>query len=189
MATLYSLGAVTVAGYRLRTGDNTSDGGAVSGSLVEAESLMEEELRRELPSESRSEAMIIHDCDGRMYPKAWPITVCTTNTIDGRTLLGGSPDLGTWLGLIDTDYSVTRRATITYTGGFTAATLPVTLAHAIYDLARALVADASPIPVGATSVSVGDVSVSYGSPSSSGGIDALVPGLGARVAKYRNRWV
>ncbi len=188
--TLLDLDAITVAGYRLRTGDRTSDGESVSGSLVEAESILEEELRRELPLPlmERVESMIISD--GRMYPKAYPIIECESNTIDGRALLGGAPDLPTFLAYWpDYDSSITPRAEITYTGGFDADTLPVTLAHAIYDMARALVADVSPVPVGATSVSVGDVSVSYGSVSGAAGVDVLVPGLGARVARYKNRFV
>lgn len=192
MTTLYELDAVTVSGYRLRTGDQTSDGGAVSASLVEAEHLLEEELRRELPLQARTEAMIIREC-GVMYPKAWPITVCATNTIDGRTLLGGTSDLETWIGLIDSDAHLTRRATITYTGGFDDGTngtaLPVTLAHAIYDLTRALVADVSPIPVGASSVSVGDISVGFTGSAGGEGVDSYVAGLSTRVKRYRNRWL
>lgn len=184
MTTLYSLGALTIAGYRVRTGDDGSTDTAVSGALVESESLMEEELRRLLPSASRSETMILDDL-GRVYPKAWPITACATNVIDGRAILGAVPDINQFVALIGT--WVTPRATLTYTGGFTAATLPVTLAHALYDLAQGVIADRSPMLVGATSVTVGDVSVG-GLPAAADGIDAYVPGLSRRVRKYRNRW-
>jgi hypothetical protein len=189
VTTLVDLDAVTVAGYRLRTGDETTEAPDVTGALAEAQTPLEEELRRDLALQERTESMVI-DCDGRMYPKAWPITACATNTIDGRTLLGGTPDVDQWLGLIGYDGPATRRATITYTGGFDADTLPVTLRNAIYDLARADLADAALLPVGASSVSVGDVSVSYTAGDGTGGaLDEQVPGLWARVKKYRARWV
>lgn len=190
MTTLVDLDALTVATYRLRTGDHSSSDEMVTGALVEGEKVLQEELRRLLALDERTEAMVIRDCEGRMYPKAYPITACATNTIDGRALLGGTPDLAQWVGLIDSDYHTTPRATITYTGGFDENTLPIALRDAIYDLARADLADTSLLPVGASSVSVGDVSISYTSGQSGGGVlDEKVPGLWARVKKYRNRYI
>lgn len=180
--TLLDLGAVTVAGYQVRTGDTSSAASAVTGALVEAESLLEEELRRLLAAEERSEQMRIR-ADGRVYPKAWPITEAEL-VIDGRSLVGATPDLENFVALIGSREE--PRMTLAYTGGFDADTLPVTLAHAIYDLARALVADTPALLVGASSASVGDVSVTYG--GGKGGVDAYVSGLSSRVSKYRNRW-
>lgn len=181
--TLYSLGATTVAGYRLRTGDQDSAAGAVSASLVESEQLLEEELRRKLPLQSRTDAFPIYP-DGRIYPDAWPITSADL-TIEGRALLGATPDLTdfvAWLGETD----CRRSGTVTWTGGFDASSLPMTLAHAVYDLARGLILDTPAIPVG-VSVSVGDVSV--GASPGGTGLDSYTPGITGRVNRYRNRFV
>lgn len=189
---LVALGAVTVAGYRLQTGDHTSDGVAVTGALVEAEDMLVEELRRHLALESREDTFHIYP-DGRIYPDAWPIVSNTGNlVIEGRALLGATADVTTFVGYFPD--CPPNRATVTWTGGYDDGTnsqrLPVTLRHAIYDLARALVTDASPIPVGALSASVGDASVTFGpGGSGSGDIDALVPDLTDRVRRYRNRIV
>lgn len=186
--TLYSLGAVTVARYRVYTGDNTTPGTYVSGSLVEAEMMLAEELRRGLASEERTESLRIRN-DGRVYPTAYPITVATGLRVDGRSIMGAPLDVDTFVGLIDV--SPPPRATVTYTGGYTghagAKPLPVALEHAVYDIARRLAEDQAPVLVGATAASVGDVSVTYASPS--GSLDALAPGLSTRVGRYRNRFV
>lgn len=182
---LYESGAVTVAAYRVHTGDMTTPGTYVTGALVEAEELLEDELRRDLASEERTESMRVQ-ADGRVYPRAYPITVAEGYVIDGNSLVGAYPDNFPFIGVFErVDVPL---ATITYTGGFTPATLPRTLAHAIYDLAKVLAQDAAPIPVGATSASVGDVAVGFAKPTA-GQLDASVPGLTGRVARYRRRYV
>lgn len=180
---LYSSGAVSVADYRVHTGDQDSPASAVTAALVEGQSLLEEHLRRLLESTSRTNDFPIH-ADGRVYPNAYPITSASL-TIDGRALLGAEADSGPFTGVFES--TTPKRATVTWTGGFTPTTLPVTLEHAIYELAEAKVTGAEPVPVGATSVRLGDAAVTFDGPTS-GGIDALVPGLADRVAKYRNRW-
>lgn len=182
---LLSLNAVTVDGYRLHTGDQTTAASAVSGALLEAQQLLEEELRRKLDLAERTASFRIHQ-DGRVYPNAWPITDAGDLVIDGRMVVGAVPDAGPFTAIIAVPPA--PRSTITWTGGFDADTLPATLRNALYDLAQPIAQGASPIPGGATSLSVGDVSVGFASPTS-GGLDALVPGLASRVAKWRNRWV
>lgn len=191
MTTLYSLGAVTVDGYRVHTGDRTTAGTVVTGALVDAEELLAVALRRDLALAARTKSCPIYP-DGRVYPTAWPIETAAGYTIDGRALLGATSDVGTFVGLIGT--APPTRVTVTWTGGFddgtTGTRLPVTLRHALYDLAKALCEDASPVPVGATAVSVGDVSVTFGGRGAGDSdIDALVPGLSTRVRRYRNRYV
>ena len=189
-ATLYSLGAVSVDGYRVHTGDRTTAGTVVSGALVEAEELLGDALRRDLALAERTASCPIYP-DGRCYPPAWPITDGGTLDVDGRALLGATADTGTFVAFSPV---APTRATVTWTGGFddgtTGTRLPVTLRHALYDLAKALCEDVSPVPVGATAVSVGDVSITYGGRGAGeSNVDALVPGLSTRVRRYRNRWV
>ncbi len=181
---LLSLGAVTVAGYRLHTGDLTTNATAVSGSLLEAEEILDDELRRHLALEERTDTFRIYS-DGRVYPDAWPL-ISASLQIEGRALLGATADVATFVGWWPD--CPPDRATVTWTGGYDAATLPRTLRNALYDLARAVGSDPSPVPVGALSASVGDVSVTFAEPSE-GGLDALVSGLGNRVRRYRNRWI
>lgn len=190
MATLYSLGAVTIDGYRVHTGDMTTAGTVVSGALVEAGELLDDELRRHLAWQSRTEKCRIYP-DGTVYPPAWPITAATDLTIDGRSLRGAVPDATPFVGQFG-DLTV-NLATVTWSGGYDDGThstiLPTTMKNAVYELARALTADTSAIPVGATSVRVGDVAVTYGTVGATSHLDSLVPGLTARIVKYRNRYV
>jgi hypothetical protein len=183
MATLYSLGAVTVKAYRVHTADETNTDAQISGALVEAEDLLDEELRRHLAKQERTGTFPIY-CDGRIYPDAYPLTASDL-TIDGRALRGAEPDGGPFIGVWE--HIDDPRATVTWTGGYDSTSLPRTLELAVYDLARGLMAEAL-VPVGATSVSLGDASVTY-AVSSRGGVDALVPGISSRVRRYQNRFV
>lgn len=187
MATLYSLGAVTIRQYRLHTGDETNGDAECSGVLLEAESLINDELRRFLASDERTGTFSIYP-DGRLYPNAYPITAADL-MIEGRALVGGTPDGGPFVGVWEP--STSTRSTVTWTGGYNADTLPLTLEHALYDLAAALLAPApilTGVPGGTTAASVGDVSVTV-DPRSGGGVDAYVPGLSDRVRRYQNRFV
>lgn len=184
-ATLLSLGAVTVAGYQLRTGDTSSAASAVTASLVEAEAILDEALRRHLALDERTDTFKLYP-DGRIYPDAYPIT-SSSLTVWGRSLSGATPDVATFVGLIG-ECPAPPQATVTWTGGYNAATLPRTLANAIYDLAGFDLSDSTPGISGVTSVSLGDASVSYAAPLD-GLLDTLVPGLWARVRRFRNRWV
>lgn len=183
MATLYSLGAVTVKAYRLHTADETNPDSIVTGALVEAEELLEDELRRKLASQERTGTFTIYS-DGRIYPDAYPITTATL-PIDGRALCGSTPDVTAFIGYFPNDPP--NYATVTWTGGYTAGTLPRSLENAVYDLAAGVMAE-SLVPVGAGSISVGDVSVSS-VVSGRGGIDAVVPNLSTRVRRYQNRFL
>lgn len=183
---LLQLGAVTVAGYRLRTGDEDSAASSVSAALLEGESLLEEHLRRQLPLEERTGTFLIYP-DGYVYPDAYPVVSAAGHTLDGSRAVGGAtPDGGPFVGVWEP--STAARATVTWVGGFTAATFPVTLQQAIYDLARSDLSDLPSAPAG-TSASVGDVSISGTVGDASAAIDAAVPGLASRVSRYVNRFV
>lgn len=190
MATLYSLGAVTIDGYRVHTGDMTTAGTVVSGALVEAGELLDDELRRNLAWQSRTDKLRIYP-DGRVYPYAYPITTAATLEIDGRSLVGAEADETPFVGRFGD--LVVNLVTVTWSGGYDDGTnsdpLPTTLKNAIFELARALTTDTSAIPVGATSVRVGDVSVTYAQAGATSHLDSLVPGLTSRISRYRNRYV
>jgi len=189
VTTLLEVGAISVQAYRDHTGDRSTAGTSVTGALVEAEGLLEEQLNRSLAWAERTKTFTFYP-DGRIYPDAWPITEADLY-IEGRALLGAMPDRTVFIGYFPT--RPPNRMTITWTGGFddgtNSARLPYTLANALYEVAQALASDRQPIPVGATSVSVGDVSVGFSAPAGGGGLDALVPGVSNRIKAYRYRSV
>lgn len=171
---------VTTALYQSLTGDTDSATADVALALVSAQKIVEEYLRRPLANEERTET--VRFSGGRLYPKATPITEAPdgiTIVPGSRALVGASPDGGPfWPAVGDSTYPAS--ATITYTGGYTASTLPRTIAAVISSLAYQLlhVTDDSEVPAGATSVSVGDVSVSFG--------DGTDPGVELNAAQRQS---
>lgn len=157
-------GLVTVEQYRALTGDNTTDRTVVAEQLRAAQQLVEEYLRRPLELAERTERMRLYDLDGTWtaFPKATPVLSATGYTIVGAGLVGATPDV------VGGPFARTADpfATITYTGGWSPVTLPLTVAREIAQTARALIAaSTATVPAGATSVRVGDLAVTYGSGS------------------------
>jgi hypothetical protein len=162
---------VTLADYQRITHDLTTYQPTVDAALADAQLLVEEFLRRPLTLMSRTERMRLYSAenldggyDGAYlcYPKATPV-----QTVDGGltvlsavAVAGAFPDGGPFLeGIIG--QGVQPYATISYTGGYTADTLPATLRREIVITARGGIIPATTVPPGATAVKVGDVSVTY----------------------------
>lgn len=171
---------VDVATYVLHTGDTTSASAVVDPQLAIAQKLVEEYLDRPLEESERTERLRISR-DGRVYPRATPISAAEGYTIDGSSLAGASPtSLFPPFSNLDED----NFAEVTYTGGFTSATCPTTLKRAIARLAYALV-HPSPlsVPAGAVAARVGDASVTFRDPAD---VEAVLsPGLLRQVRRYR----
>lgn len=154
---------VTVARYVAITGDITSPPALVSARIEEAQELLEDELDRPLASAARTERMWPAR-DGRLWPKAVPITDPGTYTLDGDGLLGVfGPAWPDSTGAVDVPYTggwVERTANPTATNR-----LPVEIER---DLAFAALALKPPpagitvAPKGAVSVRLGDAAVNYG---------------------------
>ena len=195
------MAVVTVARYRLLTGDTTTDATTVSARIDDATEMVEEELDRPLELKERTETLRLDgDTHGwatwRAYPRSTPIVSIPADVgyriEDDVTLANASPDTGYWWSW--TTCQEAPRSTLTWTGGFTSDTLPKKLESAICDLAAALTrasSGAAFVPVGASSVRVGDVTISYGSTSVTGGagsgLEMYVPGLWDRIRRYRHR--
>lgn len=178
---------VTVARYRTITLDTTSTAESVTAAIEDAEALVSEYLRRPLESEERTETLSISR-DGRVYPSATPIDSLGGDdsdlVLEGDVVVGVSPDAAA-LGWIGT--TVLPQATITYTGGWTAETLPKAIERAIALAAHhQLHSDPALVPAGATSVRVGDAAVSFGSGGASA--DPLTSTM-ANIRRYRRRFV
>lgn len=180
---------VTFARYVEITRDLSTDEITATARLDEAQEMIEEALDRPLALEARTEVVILEPDSSwgyLAYPRSTPITEVPGDAVyfryDDVTLRSVPPDgspLFGWVG------SLPLTATVTWTGGFTADTLPRKLERAIADLAHALEVGSS-APLGATSVRVGDVAITY-EKSEHAGLDAYVPGLWGRIRTFRHR--
>lgn len=191
---------VTPQQYREQTGDVTHFWTEIEQWLTVAQGLVEDALRRFLESEERTEQLVVHraDCGAvAVYPHAYPVTAITG---DGWTLEFGGRRARLGAGwpydmLIEpyTYRSDRRTLDVTYTGGYTVATLPATLRRAIIDVAKAVSTSSvrrNPMLVGASSVTQGDTAISYFDRDLPGGMDDLedlVPGIGQRLRGWINR--
>lgn len=150
---------LTVARYEAITGDETAEN--PTAAIAEAVELLEDYLDRPLELAERTETLR-PDRRGRLWPRATPITDGGDYEIDGLALVGASP-FGPALGFVDPATSLS----VTYTGGWTASTLPACigrdLAWAAYRLSHPPdLAAATAYPEGATSVRLGDAAVTFG---------------------------
>lgn len=178
---------LTVARYRTITLDTTSYDYAITAAVEDAEAEVSEYLRRPLEQAERTETLPISR-DGKLYPSATPLDAGSGDladlTVEGDVVIGASPDAGAfgWLGS-----PTTPQATITYTGGWTADTLPKAIERAIALAAHhAIHTNPALVPAGATSVRVGDASISYGPGGASA--DPLASTM-ANIRRYRRRFV
>ena len=158
---------VVEATYRRLTGDTASTPEAVIAALADAQALLQDALRRPLESAQRVEAVRVW-ADGLAYPLATPITVVPAGmTVEGHGVRGVPYE-----GLL---------GVLTYTGGWTALTLPMTLTAALSVVAYDLLHPDRSL-VGARSYAVGDVSVTRGADD-----ETSAPEWGRDVLAYRRR--
>lgn len=181
---------LTEADYRSISGDTTSLSADVTAALATGQQLLEEWLRRPLELLERTEQVRIH-ADGRAYPSATPIQAVSVPSwavvMDGTTVLSLFADQNPLWDILVEPYrygpggaggqfdTTMRPSTITYTGGFTSATLPRKLRQAIADLAQVELTTFSPVTAGVKQATVGDTSVTYMAPPDRAGvIDAIL---------------
>lgn len=178
---------VTVDRYRTITLDTTSSEATITAAIEDAEAEVSEYLRRPLEQAERTETLPISR-DGKLYPSATPLDPAAGDladlAVEGDVVIGASPDAGElgWLGSV-----ATPQATITYTGGWTADSLPKAIERAVALAAHhAIHTDPALVPAGATSVRVGDAAVTYGPGGASS--DPLASTM-ANIGRYRRRFV
>jgi hypothetical protein len=155
------------ARYRQLTGDHTSAAADVERALTDAQRLVEEYLRRPLELAERTERLRVYHLNGAraVYPKATPIQLVPAGlTVEGAAVVGADA-LTSWAGW--SSRSDRSYVEITYTGGYTDITLPLTIGREIARTAQQLLspATAQAIPGGAKSVRVGDVAVTLDRPA------------------------
>lgn len=146
---------ITVERYRAITGDQESSAELVSARIEEATDELAEVLGRPLELAERTETLY-PTRDGMLWPRATPIVAAPGWAIDGYGLRGGASFL----------FGVpTAGTSVTYTGGWTADTVPACIARDLCQAAKVLGEVDVPglaAPPGATSVRVGDVAVTFG---------------------------
>jgi len=152
---------VTFARYRAITGDIETTEAAVTARIELAIDRLEEVLDRPLESAERTETMW-PTRDGKLWPRATPVTDPGDYTVDGLALKWAVPGV---------DMFGSATVDVTYTGGWVERTANPTATNRLppcieEDLAWAAYALLHPaptldVPAGATAVSVGDVSVSF----------------------------
>lgn len=169
---------VTVDRYQLITGDTVSAATAVTGALLDAQALLEEELQRDLDQRERTER-VYPQADGRVWPKVTPI-ISTVDDLraDGDSLYAtspfGAPPFIDPTGFLD----------LTYTGGYLERTanpdapnrLPEHVERDLAFAAYLLMHPTLPAPgtAGATSVSQGDAAITFGADGPPAGTDGQV---------------
>lgn len=170
---------ITEAYYRSITGDSSTAASAVSANIEEAQSLIEDNLKRSLDLDTYTETL-----------ELWSTTVYPTNTPLVSTADGDIHPQAAAIDVTDTgntsSFGGKSYTPITYYGGWTYLTLPSKLKVAIAKTARGLALGGSQRASGVILAQVGDVRVEYGS-NSSDPLDLIAPGVSALIKPYRKR--
>lgn len=194
------MSVVTIAQYRIVTGDEATASALVQTRLDGAEDMLEDYLGRKFAFGEYTEYLRVWPA-GLVYPAAVPVASVAASAgyevFDTQALVGvdalAEPFIrwedyeGTFLGeRIGTDYeALFDRAYVTYEGGWTSDTMPYRLQNYICKLAKALDPALNERPAGSRLVRVGDVQVSYDKAFIDGIIDQFLPGAGRGLKGYR----
>lgn len=123
---------VANATYRLDTGDTLSVDSDVTTALARAQTAVEDYCHRLFSAQTLTERLPVYD-DGAVYPSVRPVTTVTTPSgayVDGSRVIAGGGSIQPLVSY-NTGAAVRPRIDVTYTGGYTAATVPYTISHEI----------------------------------------------------------
>lgn len=200
---------VSVAYYRVRTGDQTTAASAVEEALEDAESITQHWLGRILQYGEHTERLKVWPREGFVYPAAVPVASvqasASYDVYDEASIRNVSPDDDVFPnflranvmddynqgigGNIGSGYETYYPyGTVTYHGGWTEETMPVILKRYICKVARALITgkpEGGPGAAGATMLRVGDVQVSYPKETIAGMLNQFAPGMVAAIASLK----
>lgn len=171
---------VSIVEYRRLMKDTASASGDIELVLTDSLRLIEDFLQRYLVSKARTETCTVRN--GVIYPLAYPVSVCSDGMINGGIIEGISAD--------SSDVFVeTYTKEITYTGGFTSATLPMTIKVALvktaYDLLNTN--NATSFNAEVASVRLGDVAVNYRTTSAPVRLGILSDSIKDDIVGYKRR--
>ncbi len=180
--------------YRTVTKDTTSADADIIQALADATRLAEDVCNRTLGQATYSESLRVYR-DGKVYPTATPLVSVMSPVSAGVLIQGAGIHLGTsftapMVTVAGFGGAIPPQTTVVYVGGYTAATLPVTLGRALARIAwhmlHPVILDG--VPAGATSVHVGDTSVS-GTLTAIAATDAgIVADLGPYIRRQVLGW-
>lgn len=160
--------------------DTASASGDIELVLTDSLRLIEDFLQRYLVSKERTETLVVSQ--NKVYPCAYPISACSDGVINGGIIEELSPDAGS-------TFVENSKKTITYTGGFTSATLPmalkVALVRSAYDLLNTT--NATSFNAEVSSVKLGDVAVSYRANSTPVRLGVLSDSIKADLVGFKRR--
>lgn len=177
---------VTVARYQAITGDAHTAAQTVTARIEQATDELEDILGRPLAHDERTESLR-PTRDGRLWPKATPITDGGDYTVDGYSLRAW-PAFHDW-GFVGSDDGLVE---VTYSGGYVersenpdaANRLPSCIerdiAWAAWRLGQAADTTAASIPAHASSVRLGDAAVTMSE-------GATIPTLGSQSGWWSKR--
>lgn len=177
---------ISDADYARVSGDTTTTGETLSDALDDALGLIQDEIGRVLNFGTYLETLKVYR-NGSVYPSATPIDEVISPVIDQVSIQGASIYLGYWdpAPLISWTGALPPQVTVTYSGGYTADTIPTKLRNAIIRAAFN-VCHPSPlvgVPAGATNVHVGDVGYSGTALRT---LDPLDDGIRRDIRGFRN---
>lgn len=164
--------------YRRSVDDYSSFDGDVNDALVEAQAEAERITGRVFDLGSYTESLEIYD--GHVYPRATPVSV-TGGIVSGDSIVLGywSRDwTNSWYSNDYSSYYPYNRIAVSYTGGWTNETAPLSLKKILYRIVKSRLVkpaiDVSNYPMGTTSVSQIDQSISFRGPVKTGGDPAAL---------------
>lgn len=181
---------VTPEDYLPVTGDGSQEQSTVQAALDSALGIAQDILGRQLVKGDYVEILKVYQ-DGKIYPSATPITSIASPNVDGIVIQGA----GVYIGYYDPTpvvadqgwlAGIPPQVTVSYNGGFTAATLPEKLKRALCRIAFNSL-HPSPlvgVPANANAVHVGDVGFSASGPLHT--LDPVDDGIRRDLSSYRN---
>jgi hypothetical protein len=178
--------------YARVTGDTSSDDSATTEALNDALGLIQDEIGRVLALGSYVETLRVYR-NGTVYPSATPIASIEAPDIDQVSIQGAGVYIGYWNPAPAVTYGefnsgIPPQTTLTYTGGYTADTLPTKLKRAICRTAFNILHPSSlaGLPGGVNRVQVGDVGYSAAGSTALRINDPLDDSIRADIKGYRN---
>lgn len=154
---------ITEQVYRKLTGDLRTPTSEVVAALAVAQSLVEMRLGRGLSLADYTETLTVFP-QSYVYPAVTPVAAATSGYVNSATISVSSGDyvFNGYPYSVPFGYNTHPRATVTYTGGYSAATLPEPLALGISMVARALTnPQTGMFMAGIKSYSEGDISATF----------------------------
>lgn len=162
-------------------------------ALDEALGLIQDNISRVLVYGTYVETLRIYK-NGAVYPSATPLAAVVSPALPAGCIQGAAIYMGMFnpAPIINYGYgmgAITPQATITYTGGFTSATLPIKLKRALCRAAFNILnpSQLTGLPGGVNRVQVGDVGYSAAGSGSLRTFEALDDGILADIKGFRNQ--